>query len=238
MKLLRKRFSTEPAERISSLEQARTLIQEFQLANPSAVQSHFIGREKLEALLAQDNCKGIRLYFGLDDAEHLNLLAVGTNSLLNDMLRGPVAVSTHPNLPFSEATVAHFTGKEGRFINKPLAANWTASYRRSVAGRDAFFAILFPVHFLQQFFSQADCQGISFHYALDSQARMTLIPMGVTSEGANLFFSYDSDTHQPCPPCCSLEDWWSILGFSLNQDAPRSQKLRVATAVCRENRFA
>ncbi len=53
----------------------------------------FFGREKLEALLAQDNCEGLRMYFGAVEQgepgnswDELELVIVGADANKNDQL--------------------------------------------------------------------------------------------------------------------------------------------------------
>ncbi len=53
----------------------------------------FFGKEKLQALLAQDNCEGLRIYFGaveeaypVNSWQELELVIVGTDDKGNDQL--------------------------------------------------------------------------------------------------------------------------------------------------------
>lgn len=51
--------------------------------DPNAV---FFGREKLEAILAQPDAMGIRIYFGVNDESQKALILVGAEANENDQL--------------------------------------------------------------------------------------------------------------------------------------------------------
>lgn len=57
----------------------------YREANPDHIQSRFFGRDILLAILSQEGCEGIRLYYGLDGTVP-QLLAVGANGEENDQL--------------------------------------------------------------------------------------------------------------------------------------------------------
>ncbi|MFD2785997.1 hypothetical protein [Hymenobacter rubripertinctus] len=216
MTLLRKRLPNESSAQ--SAAQMHAAVERFATANPNAEASHFFSKQQLTKLLDQPNCVGIRVYLGLDEQQQPQLVAVGTDALLSDMLRGHV-VATSP---------ATATTSGGRLMDKPQAAQWTANHRRSVAGQDAFFGFLFEEHSLATLLDD-ECQGMRLHYAIDEQERLVVVPSRI-EKAAPAPIELLSLDFPPCPPCCSPEDWWTLLGFSLNQDGPRRQKLRVSTA--------
>lgn len=55
--------------------------------DPNAV---FFGREKLQAILAQSECVGIRIYFAIDDDGQKTLVLVGANADENDQTNGMI----------------------------------------------------------------------------------------------------------------------------------------------------
>ena len=52
--------------------------------------AHFFGREKLEAILDQEDCMGIRIYHGLDENGKKVLVLVGAKADENDMVDGVI----------------------------------------------------------------------------------------------------------------------------------------------------
>lgn len=59
------------------LESANRWIGRFHEATPTGTQAHFFGNELIEAILAQKDCKGIRIYYGIDDDGNRQLILVG-----------------------------------------------------------------------------------------------------------------------------------------------------------------
>ncbi|MCF6358560.1 MAG: hypothetical protein L3J54_12215 [Draconibacterium sp.] len=51
--------------------------------------AHFFGKEKLNDILSQSGCMGIRMYHGLDNGKK-NLVLVGTDSDENDLVNGVI----------------------------------------------------------------------------------------------------------------------------------------------------
>lgn len=47
---------------------------------------HFIGKDLIEEILAQSGCKGIRVYYGIDDSDEKVLIFVGADADEDDML--------------------------------------------------------------------------------------------------------------------------------------------------------
>jgi hypothetical protein len=59
----------------------------YREASPGKLIAHFFGRDVLLNILAQENCQGIRFYYGLD-GEVQQILAVGADNEENDQLDG------------------------------------------------------------------------------------------------------------------------------------------------------
>jgi hypothetical protein len=51
----------------------------------------FMGQEKIKQILAQNDCFGIRFYFGIDDEGAQNLVLVGADEDENDLSDGLIA---------------------------------------------------------------------------------------------------------------------------------------------------
>ncbi len=52
--------------------------------------AHFVGSEKVKAILDQEDCVGIRIYYGIDDDGKKNLILVGASADENDMVDGVI----------------------------------------------------------------------------------------------------------------------------------------------------
>ena len=69
-----------------SKQQGATMTAAHRTANPNDRKGHFMGKEILNQILAQDGCKGIRVYHGLNSSGERELVFVGADSNENDML--------------------------------------------------------------------------------------------------------------------------------------------------------
>ncbi len=52
--------------------------------------AQFIGKNKLIELLEQENCVGVRIYYGLDEIGEKNLVFVGADEDENDLVDGVI----------------------------------------------------------------------------------------------------------------------------------------------------
>lgn len=55
------------------------------------VRSHFFGNQILRKILEQEQCVGIRMYYGIDDAGTRQLILIGVDENGNDLESGTVA---------------------------------------------------------------------------------------------------------------------------------------------------
>lgn len=58
----------------------------YRIANPGAIKGVFLGRNHIEAILAQGDCKGLRMYFAKNEEGNPTLVIVGADSNQNDLL--------------------------------------------------------------------------------------------------------------------------------------------------------
>lgn len=56
--------------------------------------AHYFGKEAIKAILNQENCVGIRIYYALDTAATKQIIAVGVNADGNDLYNGLLAERT------------------------------------------------------------------------------------------------------------------------------------------------
>jgi hypothetical protein len=65
-----------------------------------AIKAEFIGKESLAEMLNQDECVGIRFYFGRHDNGNLNIVAVGCDENGEDLYEGIILEKIEPCPPF------------------------------------------------------------------------------------------------------------------------------------------
>lgn len=59
----------------------------YRTANPGAVKAHFIGKDYIETLLAQNDSMGLRIYYAEDAEEEKHLIIVAAKSNEDDNLK-------------------------------------------------------------------------------------------------------------------------------------------------------
>jgi hypothetical protein len=69
-----------------TLEQGAEYTQRYRAENPGAIKGVFFGRSHIERILAQGDCKGLRLYFAKAEDGVQTLVMVGADSAENDIL--------------------------------------------------------------------------------------------------------------------------------------------------------
>lgn len=67
-----------------TLAEGGTMTKAYRDANPTAVKGHFFGKNKINSILNQSGCVGIRVYYGLDSTGAKQLVMVGVDSNQND----------------------------------------------------------------------------------------------------------------------------------------------------------
>lgn len=76
---------------VISLDEAEMLTGGYQNNFPTEPKAYFIGAERLKQVLEQENCIGVRIYNGYDEAEgKKNLVLVGVNITTEDMTGGVI----------------------------------------------------------------------------------------------------------------------------------------------------
>ncbi|MGV7107020.1 hypothetical protein [Flavobacterium sp. U410] len=70
-----------------SIEDAKQLINAFKEKYPNEIQCSFVGVEKINLILNQEGCIGIRLYNGYDESlERFSAVLVGVDAGGNDIM--------------------------------------------------------------------------------------------------------------------------------------------------------
>lgn len=77
------------AGEIISLDEAKRFTKAYQKRNPEDPRAFFVGNEKVQKLLAQDDCAGMRIYNGFDEeTQTMNQVLIGVNHEGNDQIDG------------------------------------------------------------------------------------------------------------------------------------------------------
>lgn len=85
---------------IISLQTATEWTANFRDANPDKTQAHFFGINKINQILSQAGCVGIRIYYSLDDKGDPQLIMVGAKSDESDQYTGVILERSYPCPPF------------------------------------------------------------------------------------------------------------------------------------------
>ncbi|MDF3028465.1 MAG: hypothetical protein K0S23_2772 [Fluviicola sp.] len=78
-------FNGNEGEQITLTEGGEYTLR-YRSKNPDAVKGVFLGRNHIEAILAQSDCKGLRMYFAEEADGSATLVVAGADSNQNDML--------------------------------------------------------------------------------------------------------------------------------------------------------
>jgi hypothetical protein len=76
-----------------SLADASAMTQNFRntLTSSAGTIAHFFGKAAIEAILAQEDCVGIRIYYGLNATQEKQLIVVGADANEDDLYKGLLA---------------------------------------------------------------------------------------------------------------------------------------------------
>ncbi len=86
-------FDGSEGEQIT-INEAAQLTLTYRNNHPNDTQAHFIGKELLHQILAQSECTGIRIYYGIDNSKGTatkELVLVGADANENDLYLGIIA---------------------------------------------------------------------------------------------------------------------------------------------------
>ncbi|MBT2556588.1 hypothetical protein J7E24_02230 [Hymenobacter sp. ISL-91] len=73
----------------NDLQQASAWTRNYRNQNPTGTKAHCLTAETLQSILSQQNCVGVRAYYGLDDAGQPQLVLVGYDADDQYILAGP-----------------------------------------------------------------------------------------------------------------------------------------------------
>lgn len=82
---------------VITLAEAITYVTAYRLRYPNEAKGFFVGSEKLDLIMNQPNCIGVRIYNGYDDtAEIMNQVLVGVNADGEDISSGIILEKLAP----------------------------------------------------------------------------------------------------------------------------------------------
>ncbi|WP_188556856.1 hypothetical protein [Hymenobacter glacieicola] len=80
-----------------TLDQASDWTRRYRDQHTDRIKGHHFSRATLEAILAQPNCAGIRLYYGRDEQNERRLILVGTDGEDQDLLATASSLESIPD---------------------------------------------------------------------------------------------------------------------------------------------
>src|SRR4051812_16159106 len=80
-------FDGNESEQIT-LTEATSWTDNYRQAYPGTIKAHFFGINKLQDILTQDGCIGIRAYYAIDDVGKRQLVLVGVTEDGKDLYHG------------------------------------------------------------------------------------------------------------------------------------------------------
>jgi hypothetical protein len=156
---------------------------------PEALRGHFIYRSAFDALLAQPEAAGIRIYFGRyeDGAETFVLYAI--NAQGRDLTQVP-ANTVHPIPPFSAISESETLTRQlalkgavamhSHLVSQEQAQESIARFQESATPGTVLSYTLERSAF-DELLAQPDAHGIRVHYAMDADGARTLVLYGTDS---------------------------------------------------------
>ncbi|HXB39889.1 MAG TPA: hypothetical protein VNZ49_05055 [Bacteroidia bacterium] len=86
-----------------TLSQGVTWTTSYRSANPNAVKAHFYGKTKLQEMLNQTGCVGLRMYRAIDDTGALQLVVIGVDASGCDLTSGLIMDKSFLCPPYCDA---------------------------------------------------------------------------------------------------------------------------------------
>lgn len=84
------------AGEIITLSEGATMTANYRASYPTAIKAHLVGKNRINAILDQSNCDGIRIYHGKDAEGAQQIVLVGVDKEGNDMTSGVIVDRTIP----------------------------------------------------------------------------------------------------------------------------------------------
>lgn len=73
-----------------NLTEGASLTSKYRASHPTWTKGHLVGKDRINEILAQSGCDGIRIYYGENNDGSQELVLVGVDSSGNDMTSGVI----------------------------------------------------------------------------------------------------------------------------------------------------
>lgn len=87
---------------VITLTQGKNWTKNFRNAHPNEIKAHFFGKNKLNQILNQSGCVGIRIYNAIDDQGKKVLVLVGVDDQERDLTNGIILERSMPCPPMCD----------------------------------------------------------------------------------------------------------------------------------------
>lgn len=87
---------------VISLDDGRSFTSNYRTANPGAIKAHTVGKNRLNSILNQTGCVGVKMYYGLDEEDAKCLVLVGVKEDGSDMTGGVIVERNPPCPPYCD----------------------------------------------------------------------------------------------------------------------------------------
>lgn len=94
-------FTGDEGETVT-LDEAKSFTANYRNANSGAIKAHTVGKNKLNSILNQTGCVGVKMYYGLDEDEAKCLVLVGVKEDGTDMTSGVIVERNPPCPPYCD----------------------------------------------------------------------------------------------------------------------------------------
>ncbi len=184
------------------------LFTEFFSIDYQGIKAHLFSVAILSEIINQEDAVGVRLYHAIEEGRP-TLVIVGVNESGNDLRLDKFAEKSRPCPPWCATDVNQpDVSKAGENITREEAELFTDNFTRSI---DGIRAHLFSASILTNIINQDDASGVRFYYG-EYNGRITLVAVGVDSNGIDIMDGRFAEKSRPCPPWCARDGDSFALG--------------------------
>ena len=191
---------------IISREDAELFTQFFSI-DFQGIKAHMFSAEILSSIINQESAIGVRFYHAIEEGRP-TLVVVGVDENGNDLRYDKFAEKSRPCPPWcADGENKIDVSKAGEHITREDAELFTENFTRNINGIRAH---LFSANVLTTIVTQDDAEGVRLYYG-EYEERITLVAVGVDSNGVDLMDGRFAEKSRPCPPwCADIEDLFAL----------------------------
>jgi DNA-directed RNA polymerase beta subunit len=98
-----------------------------------------------------------------------------------------------------------FNENQDHSISLNDASQMTAAYRGTITSGEPI-AAAFTKKSIEDIINQQSCVGLRMYYALDASGTLTLVLVGIKSDGDDIIGGQIAQWGQQCPPFCGVQN--------------------------------